>query len=1049
MGVSPACIAAVKTASGGRFDDAEATQLIQRMEARRAAEEAAGNLDNLDARLRAAAAQEAEQARIAAALRVKQAALGAIAFDRALTHIETLTGAGLDRRKAFLAFLEGSTRDVAGGRASLAATAMAYRARYMEAFNLAAVRDPLTARLIQDGDPKLAADTVREMRELRDGGAPGATRNPQAQQLAKLYAEISERIRGDLNRHGAPIGRLDGWSPQAHATDRVVQVSREEWGAFILPRLDREKTFPGMSDEGVAQQLRDIHQAIVTGVDRNGLAAEDTGRVNAANLANSMARNRVLHFRDADAWLSYAERFGAGNIHDAMLAHINTAAKAAAQLERLGPNPENTLVKLRARLAREAAGDLTMPPRKRQAMVRALDPNNADGSIGSAWAEVSGLTSAPVNIRAAQIGTMARAWQSWAKLGGAVVSSLSDLATRAAALTAQGRPIGSAWAETFGQLMQGRGAGEQREIAAILDASLDGMKGHITAAGLAEDMPLGKVHRLNALFFTWQGMSYWSDMAKAGSARGLSAWMGENAGRAHNQLPRRYQAILRQQGISPADWEAIRATAWKAEDGRTYVTPDRLAALPRQVLARLAQQDLETLQAGLADRIARRAQADATEAGWVTRRTEAIAASLQRQLANLQRTNAAAADGADRQVAGLRERIGMLDLRLSELAEFHQAVAEGRAWTPAADELAEAAAPDSSNTILSAEAATGGAGRTFSPRAERYLDAGDPAALAARAEGELRTRLDALRRAIGNVNRQVGRGEQRRLAEVTSWWNAAQQQLDEFTTRMEARADARRQATEAERGDWDNRVTRILEDTRTGLELRLRRFFADEMGFAFLETDAASRRLALQGTRPGTVTGETMRALMQFKGFPIAFTQRVLGRALLGYGPQERGLQARNLGVMLGGLVAMGYLAMTAKDFLRGYTPRDPTKPDTWLAALLQSGGAGIYGDFLFAQANRFGTGALGTAAGPLAGTAGSVVDLWTKARSGEATGGEALSLALQNTPFLSLWYARPVLDFLALNAMREALSPGFMARQERRRREDFGQERLLPATLF
>jgi hypothetical protein len=140
---------------------------------------------------------------------------------------------------------------------------------------------------------------------------------------------------------------------------------------------------------------------------------------------------------------------------------------------------------------------------------------------------------------------------------------------------------------------------------------------------------------------------------------------------------------------------------------------------------------------------------------------------------------------------------------------------------------------------------------------------------------------------------------------------------------------------------------------------------------------------------------------------------------------------------------------MSAKDLMRGYERRDLDKPGTWLAALMQSGALGIYGDFLFAQTNRFGNGALETLAGPTAGTAASVINLATRARDGEAKAADALNIALQNTPFLSLWYARPALDLLILNSLRESLSPGFIQRQQQRRREDFGQERIIPATAF
>ena len=62
---------------------------------------------------------------------------------------------------------------------------------------------------------------------------------------------------------------------------------------------------------------------------------------------------------------------------------------------------------------------------------------------------------------------------------------------------------------------------------------------------------------------------------------------------------------------------------------------------------------------------------------------------------------------------------------------------------------------------------------------------------------------------------------------------------------------------------------------------------------------------------------------------------------------------------------------------------------------------------------------------------------------------GEYLNIALQNTPLINLWYARPALDWLILNALREELSPGYLRRQERQRRKEYGQEYFLPRTAF
>lgn len=1046
MGVTPDCVEAVVQASGGKFTDAEAAELIRYTEALRRGAEAAGNVDALDARVRQLAADQAERAQIAAALAKKHAALSAIAYSRGLAELNALVASGLDRRKAVLAFLEGSARNVEGARDSVARLALAYRSRFLAPLNEILVRDAEVRRLVESGDRQFADNVVREMRELREGGKPGSSGDQAAARLAKVYGDVAEAARQDLNRLGFPIGRLDGWSPQAHDSARVVKVSPEEWADFILPRLDRDKTFPGVPEELVRVTLRDIYDSIITGVDRNGSVAGETGRVGPANLANSLARARVLHFRDADGWLQYRERFGTGHIHDAMFAHLAAAAKAAAQVQKLGPNPEVTLTRLRAELQRQAATDPQLTPQQRQRAAAALDPRNVQGTIGSAWAEVSGLTAVPVSVRAAHIGTGLRAWQSLSKLMGAVLSSVpGDLVVRGAALTFEGKPILASARDELLELLRGRGStAEQRAIAAQLDAGLDGVHGHIAQA-FVEDAPVGRWHKALALGFRLSGLTWWQDAMKAGAARMLSRWMADNADKGFDALGVRYRTVLRQQGIGAAEWDAIRATRWTGDDGNAYITPDRLAGLPRQVLARLAKDRLEAMQRGMAERIAAREARNAQEADWVAKRTTRFREGLARDREAWTRRSQQRAEGADRKVDRIRDSIAEVELRLSELAEFHDAVARGEAW-PEAEQFGPPRPPTPADRNINPE--TGERRRPFEGAALDYMDA-PPADRARRAEGEARARLDRLRRSIGEVRRAT-KGRDVEAAEAFELqWNRREAELLAFADQMADRAQRRQVATETERAEWGDRVDAALADTRRELELKLRGFFADEMGSAVLEGDVQARRQLIRGTQAGTFNGELLRAIAQFKTFPVTFTNRVLGRAFLGYSPAERMLQGRNLGVMLAGLLVSGYVSTILKDLVRGYEPADPTERKTWLRAFAQSGGLGIYGDFLFGQANRFGNSALETVAGPLLGTAASGINLLTKARDGEAKAGEWLNLALQNSPFINLWYARPVLDFLVLNALREAGSPGFLRRQEQQRRKDYGQERLTPPTLF
>ncbi|MGZ2449574.1 hypothetical protein ACVIRO_002328 [Rhizobium ruizarguesonis] len=255
------------------------------------------------------------------------------------------------------------------------------------------------------------------------------------------------------------------------------------------------------------------------------------------------------------------------------------------------------------------------------------------------------------------------------------------------------------------------------------------------------------------------------------------------------------------------------------------------------------------------------------------------------------------------------------------------------------------------------------------------------------------------------------------------------------------------------------RKAEILDQGRRDLELQALRFVADETNYAIVETDAASRRISTLGTRPGTFAGEAARFVMQFKGFPIAFSQRILGRALFGgrgASKYERIMNnAPHLGALIGGLTVAGYMAMTMKDLVKGnWPPRDPLDPKVLTAALTQGGALGIYGDFLFGQQNRFGSGALETFSGPFIGTMSDIINVPLKARSALEEGkspqmaGDILNLALNNTPFINLAYVRPALDVLFINSLRNWASPGYVNRQQRNRLKDYGQRPLLPATL-
>jgi hypothetical protein len=244
-----------------------------------------------------------------------------------------------------------------------------------------------------------------------------------------------------------------------------------------------------------------------------------------------------------------------------------------------------------------------------------------------------------------------------------------------------------------------------------------------------------------------------------------------------------------------------------------------------------------------------------------------------------------------------------------------------------------------------------------------------------------------------------------------------------------------------------------------GVRNALRAYFTDQNSYLLLSPDSESRYLTKLGTQRGTVAGELVRFMTQFKSFTVAFTQRLIGREMIGHiDPNVRGAGVLREAALSGEawvgmaqLIAMstvfGYLAMSMKDVVKGKEPRDPTDPKTALAAMQQGGGMGIMGDFLFGQQNRMGGGFIGTLAGPTAGDLESMANIYFTAKEAALDpekdaklGDDLYRLTYSNLPGNNLFYAKPILDYLILWNIQEMLNPGAMKRMERNA-EKQGQE--------
>lgn len=156
-----------------------------------------------------------------------------------------------------------------------------------------------------------------------------------------------------------------------------------------------------------------------------------------------------------------------------------------------------------------------------------------------------------------------------------------------------------------------------------------------------------------------------------------------------------------------------------------------------------------------------------------------------------------------------------------------------------------------------------------------------------------------------------------------------------------------------------------------------------------------------------------------------------------------------NIGILLALSTVGGALRMAVNDAAVGRPQRDYANPVTLLAALAQGGGLGIYGDFLFGETSRLGSGLIGTLAGPVGGDADRLIALYQRWKADlkdhpdkalQHMWPDLAHFFVGHVPFANLIYLKGTLDYLLWYHLYEAASPGWWERTNRRLAREQGR---------
>lgn len=286
-------------------------------------------------------------------------------------------------------------------------------------------------------DKKMVTNIVRE--RFNDN-----TGDPVAKKISDKMGEVFEGMRERFNRSGGDIGKLDDWGlPQTHDLAKIVKAGKEAWVKKAEQLINTEKY---VNDDGSyysQQQIRELLEHSYDTLSSNGANKTEVGRQATAGVSSKVtsrhSESRVLHFKDADAWLEYQADFGGMSFVDLVEAHINGLSKDIALVENLGSNPKNAM-----RILMDAA--------EQKDWLKGVDASTTGKTRKRAqtmFDEFMGANT-PESEVLANLGLAYRSMNVASMLGGTTLSSFTDQAMIAKTASIHG----IAYSKVFGEIIR-------------------------------------------------------------------------------------------------------------------------------------------------------------------------------------------------------------------------------------------------------------------------------------------------------------------------------------------------------------------------------------------------------------------------------------------------------------------------------------------------------------------------------------------------------------------------------------------------------------------
>ncbi|RZG74812.1 hypothetical protein [Acinetobacter sp. WCHAc060025] len=852
-----------------------------------------------------------------------------------------------------------------------------------------------------------------------------------AKKISDNMGNVFEKMRERFNRSGGDIGKLDDWGlPQTHDLEKIAKAGRDEWVNQSEKLIDTSKYVHESGELYSQQEIRELLEYAFDTLTSNGANKTEIGRQATGGISKVTSRHsesRVLHFKDADAWMEYQNNFGGMPFVDLVEAHVNGLSKDIAMVENLGSNPKNAM-----RILMDAA--------EKKDWSNGLSPKDTTVSRKRAqtmFEEFSGQNT-PQSEVLANLGLAYRSMNVASMLGGTTLSSITDQAM--IAKTASVHNI--AFRKTFGELISQLNPAnkEDRDLARSLGLATEEMLGSINRwsdDGLASVSGKSeKIARVSSSVATQvmriSGLNALTAASKVGFSKMLMDKYGTlSRSKSWDELTDIDRELMTKTGLNERAWKVMQVAEPVVDRrGNQLMSAKSIYEIPDEKIIGAMDGDFKKLQDDTNAQLDELNQRNFEDEQRIANKAQQHD-DLKQQLSQRLQDYANRTDSkANAEKQALQNRIDLIDLQKEvasaqsdmnayiqtlnqsdRIHDFLQEVEDGR--------HSDQVAVDAKKNVKR------NAGQ-FNRRGEEI----------GKRIGNAERRMTELRAQIRKAESEANKAINQKYNELDKRVNALDEDFAKYQERLNERLNKRSQIIVSITNSIDDNRKELAQKIRDEVATQFQAHILDEQGMAVIEAGLRERTWMSGGAKKGTVMGEIFKGITQFKSFPTAFLMRHGSRAL----SMEKGTSKAAYGLSIFAMTTLlGALVVQLKEIANGNDPQtmwdsdDPKKTAQFFTrSAVQGGGLSVLGDILVAGADPSGRGVSDFIVGPAGGDTktllGVTVSNALQAYEGKDTNAanETFKLIKSKTPGQNLWYTKAAMNRMIFDEMQDVIAPGY-----------------------